>query len=256
MVFLQLLCGDAAAAANLASRAASVCTDNDIPFFFSPTADSSRGATLAQQGDVVDGLAQLLQSLAEQRAVSGSFFCDVILAYVAIACGQAGRWDEGLRHVEEGTELTETKLERLYAAELWRVKGELLLGKGRNGAGQKKIRGQRDGGCGPAVLWPRVCYRPETGGRIPCAQERDEPGPTVHEGRQAHKARELLRSLYTSFTEGFDTKDLIEAKALLESRETDPEGTHCNARAARVGAEPARQPSTMSLPSSTQSPAC
>src|SRR5262245_14316646 len=78
------------------------------------------------------------------QAVSGSFFCDVILAFVDIACARATRWDEGLRHVEEGIRLTETNLERLYAAELRRVKGELLLeqaetSKHRKGAAARRM---------------------------------------------------------------------------------------------------------------------
>src|SRR5262245_14217452 len=96
-----LPCSSTAAAADLSARAGSVCADNDIPFFL-PYCRFLRSAALAQDGDTPGGLAGMLESLAEQQAVNGSFFCDVILAFIAIACGQARRWDEGLRHVEEG----------------------------------------------------------------------------------------------------------------------------------------------------------
>jgi hypothetical protein len=47
------------------------------------------------------------------------------------AYGRTGRWNEAMRCADEGIELCETHLERVYATELWRVKGELLYGKAR-----------------------------------------------------------------------------------------------------------------------------
>ena len=46
----------------------------------------------------------------------------------------------------------------------------------------------------------------------------DEPGSAVATARQAqHEAHQMLAEIYGWFTEGFDTKDLQEAKALLDS---------------------------------------
>jgi adenylate cyclase len=157
----------------------------------------------------------MLHSLAEQQAVSGSFFCDVILAFVATACGRARRWDEGLRHVDEGIRLTETNLERVYAAELWRVKGELLLEKAETSKHSKGTAARQ------MVDAAQQCFhraleiaRKQEAGSLAL---RSAMSLTRRAGRLggAREARALLRSLYTSFTEGFDTKDLKEAKALL-----------------------------------------
>jgi adenylate cyclase len=215
--FLELLCGDAAAAADLASRAATVCADNTVPFFL-PYCRFLRGAALVQQEDVSEGLAEMLQSLAEQRAASGSFFCDVILAHVATACGRAGRWDEGLRHVDEGIELVEIKLERLYAAELWRVKGELLL------EGAEASRGRKRAAASRMVDAAQQCFRRA----LEIARKQEAGSFALRSASslarlsmkydRADDARELLRSIYASFTEGFDTNDLKDAKALLSVR--------------------------------------
>src|SRR5215470_16067037 len=73
----------------------------------------------------------MVRALAEQRALSGPFLGDLMLAFIASAHGRAGQFDEGLQRADEGIAVTETNLERVFAAELWRVKGELLRGKAR-----------------------------------------------------------------------------------------------------------------------------
>jgi hypothetical protein len=131
-----------------------------------------------------------------------------MLASIATAYGRTGRWDEGLRRVNEGSELTETALERVYVAELWRVKGELLHGKARaskSGKGHGAIR---------MADAADTCVRRA----LDIAREQEARSLELRSamsltrcavGRAgSEEARELLRSVYASFTEGFDTKDL------------------------------------------------
>jgi predicted ATPase len=47
------------------------------------------------------------------------------------------------------------------------------------------------------------------------AADGNQPRSTMAEPRQTPRAYELLAPVYDWFTEGFDTKDLLEAKALL-----------------------------------------
>ena len=158
----------------------------------------------------------MVDSLAEQRTAMGPFFCDVILAFIASAYGQVQKWDDGLRRANEGIELTRTYVERIYAAELWRIKGELLFGKAKSSRRRKETKtGQLD-----AVA--RQCFRRA----LEIAEQQEARSLALRsgmslarssardEGRQ--EAHDLLASIYGSFTEGFDTRDLIEAKALLE----------------------------------------
>ncbi len=158
----------------------------------------------------------MVDSLAEQRTAIGPFFCDVILAFIASAYGQVQKWDDGLRCANEGIELTRTYIERIYAAELWRIKGELLVGKAKSSRRRKETKtGQLD-----AVA--HQCFRRA----LEIAEQQEARSLALRsgmslarssardEGRQ--EAHDLLASIYGSFTEGFDTRDLIEAKALLE----------------------------------------
>lgn len=125
------------AADNLAARSAEICADNDVADFL-PISRFLGGAALVERGDVGTGLPLMLQGLAEQRKASGPFLADVMLASIAAAHGRTGRWDEALRCADEGIELSQTNLERVYAAELWRIKGELLYGKARTAKRTKK----------------------------------------------------------------------------------------------------------------------
>ena len=127
---LESICGDAEAAARHAARSAKISADHAVANF-GPMSRVFAGAARAMRGDVPGGLAEMLAGLEEHRAVVGSHITDIMLALLAAAHGQAQQWDAGLQQVDAGIALTEETLEHVYSAELWRVKGELLLGKAR-----------------------------------------------------------------------------------------------------------------------------
>ena len=81
---LELLCGNAEDGARLAAQDAAVCLEQDVAFFL-PLSRFLCGAALVEQGRVRRGLSEMLQGLAEQRALSGSFFGDIMLAFIAAA---------------------------------------------------------------------------------------------------------------------------------------------------------------------------
>src|SRR5262249_32997004 len=85
-----------------------------------------QGWALAEQGQVVEGIAQIRQGVAGWRATGAGTVWPWFLAVLAEACGKAGQSAEGLRALEEALEAVETKEERLYEAEVYRLKGELL----------------------------------------------------------------------------------------------------------------------------------
>ena len=211
---LALLCGDTDRAGRLAARALALCADQQLAEFVG-SSRLVRGASLADQGDARGGVTEMEQGLTEQRGTAGTFFCDVILAFLALGYGRTGQWDEGLRRADEGLALSEARFERIYTAELWRVRGELLLGRDR--------MTQQPAGRDPAGAAAERCFRRAL--EIARQQEarslelraamslaRLHTGPA---GRH-EEVRDLLRSVYASFTEGFDTKDLEEAKVLLD----------------------------------------
>jgi predicted ATPase len=125
------------------------------------------------------------------------------IGLLAAACEIAGQIDEGLILLDDALQIVEKTGERLLAAELNRLKGWLLLRQGHSEAAEELYRkalsiAAEQG----AKLW-------ELRAAASLASLRRDQGRRV-------EAHELLAPIYGWFTEGFDTPDLKEAKALLD----------------------------------------
>jgi predicted ATPase len=126
------------------------------------------------------------------------------IALLARACEIAGQIEEAVDLLDDALQIAERTGERWLDAELHRHKGRLLLCRGLTEAAKELYRkalslAEEQG----AKLW-------ELRAAIRFAQLRRD------QGRRA-EARDLLAPVYGWFTEGFDTPDLKEAKALLDS---------------------------------------
>lgn len=206
----DLWCGSAAEALEQADAAMTICRETDIAFF-APVSRFLCGAARVQRGEIAAGLAEMLPSLAEQRTTTGPFFCDVILTAIADALVRLRQWDVGLEHVEEGIGLSETLLERIFSAELWRLKGLLLLGKSRSG-GRGSAQAQ---GKGIECLHRALTVAQEQHARSLALRVAIDLVSAAAPAPGENDARAMLRALHAEFTEGRDTKDLIEAGRLL-----------------------------------------
>jgi len=124
--------------------------------------------------------------------------------HLAAAHAKAGDPAAALKVLDTAIAQADTTEERFFEAELHRIRGEILIAHGNRGAGEMALQSalsvaRRQ----QARLWElRAATR--------LARLWDE------EGRRAD-ARELVAPVYGSFTEGFDTQDLKEAKALLDA---------------------------------------
>lgn len=195
-----------------AERCLDVCREHDVAFF-----QSIAACCLAGSADEPDerSLAALGEALAEHRTRIGVFLCDVYLAAMIRTCARLGRWDEGLRCAEDGIEITRTSLERLYAAEMWRLRGEMLAGKAR-----ARARGPRGVDAASEVtrsLTRALEIADDQGARMLALRARTSLLRHAANDTRRAAARDALAQLYATFTEGFDTPDLIDAKALLTS---------------------------------------
>jgi predicted ATPase len=168
-------------------------------------AKALRGAALIDLGEPSQGMALIRESLQEGEHIGVRIAQASKLRRLAAAAMAMGQWEEAARYMDEALQEVERSGERWYAAELHRCKAEFLLA--RDGAaatapaeacfldGLKIARSQAARGwelrisVGLARIW------------------RDQT--------RIEDARELLLPIYGSFTEGFDTKDLQEARALL-----------------------------------------
>ena len=127
------------------------------------------------------------------------------LALLAEACGQAAQAEEGLRLLAEALAVAGHNAERWYEAELYRLQRELLLARSphQQTAAEACFRqALAIAGAQHARCW-------ELRAAMKLARLWQQ------QGRQT-AAHELLAPIYGWFTEGFDTADLQEAKALLE----------------------------------------
>ena len=111
-----------------------LCTEQGFAFFLA-VGVFRQGAALAGQGQGEEGIAQMRQGLAALRATGAEVLRPHYLALLAEAYGKMGQIEEGLTVLAEALALVQKTEERYYEAELYRLKGELLLAQ--EGKGQK-----------------------------------------------------------------------------------------------------------------------
>jgi predicted ATPase len=186
------------------------------------------GWALADQRQEEAGIAQLQQGLAAWRATGAKAYGPYFLTLLAEAYGQSGQVDNRLATVTEALDLVKTTGERWYEAEVYRIKGELLLA-------QEGLRPQAEGlrekieeaeGCflrALAIAQKQQAKSLELRAVMSLLRLRQQQAVQpesritnpVSRAKLA-EARRMLSEVYNWFTEGFDTKDLQEAKSLLE----------------------------------------
>ena len=167
-------------------------------------ARSLRGWALAMQGQGEEGIAQLHQGLAAVRAAGSGLDWPRFLLLLAEAYGSVGQLEAGLSAVTEALATVHKTGERWWEAELYRLKGELLLAL----SAEKHTEAES---CFHQAL--DIARRQQTKSlelRAAMSLARLWQG----QGKHA-EAHELLAPIYDWFTEGFDTVDLQEARALL-----------------------------------------
>jgi predicted ATPase len=165
-----------------------------------------RGWTLAQQaGQVQEGIVQIEQGLSALRATGTELVRPYRLALLAEAHGTLGEPEAGLTVLTEALTLAETTGERWYEPELYRLKGALLLQQSSDNQAEGEHCFQKALDIARNQQAKSFELRTATSlARLWCQQ-----------GKRP-EAHDLLAPVYGWFTEGFDTLDLKDAKALLD----------------------------------------
>jgi class 3 adenylate cyclase/predicted ATPase len=192
--------------------------------FFLALGTIMQGWALAEQGQEEDGIAQIRQGLASLRATGAETTTSYFLALLAKAYGKAGRVKEGLAALTEALTGVDKSGERFYEAELYRLKGTLTLQSQIPGP-KSKIEEEAEACFHKAIEIARQQQAKSLELRATMSLARlrqqqatqPESRATHHETRvKLADAHRMLSEIYSWFTEGFDTKDLQEAKVLLE----------------------------------------
>jgi predicted ATPase/class 3 adenylate cyclase len=183
-----------------------------------------RGWALTEQGHIEEGLTLIRHGLATARSAGAELGLTYFLTLLAEAYGKMGQAEEGLTTLAEALTLVDKTGERYYEAELYRLYGELSL---RAGETAKRRTGEgSDVAPSPdlpiALSSPEACFHKAIDIARRQSAKSLELRATVslsqlwqQQGKQK-EAHEMLSEVYDWFTEGFDTKDLQEAKALLD----------------------------------------
>ena len=151
-------------------------------------------------------MAQMHQGLAALRATGAEMLRPYYLALLAEAYAQVGQPEAGLTVLAEALAVVDNTGERRWEAELYRLKGELLLARSAEQHAEAEA-------CFHQAL---DIARRQQAKSLELRAAMSLSRLWQQQGKRA-EARELLAPIYGWFTEGFDTADLREAKALLDA---------------------------------------
>jgi predicted ATPase len=165
-----------------------------------------RGWTLAHQGQAQAGSEQLQQGLSAFQATGAEHLRPYFLALLAEVYGIMGQPEAGLTVLKDALALVDTTGERVWEPELYRLKGALLL----QWSSDNHVAAKPCFHHAIAIAQTQQAKAWEVRATTSLARLWQSQG-------KRHEARQMLGDVYSWFTEGFDTADLQEAKALLEA---------------------------------------
>ena len=163
------------------------------------------GWAIARGGDADEGLSTMQAGLDATAANESTITRPYLLGLIADALACEGRVHEGLRAIDEAVALVETNDERYFEAELHRLRGDLLLRKAEPSPAAAEEAFRRALEVARSQESKSLELRAAmSAARLLASQER------------ANEGRALVSKVYGSFTEGFTTRDLVEARRLIE----------------------------------------
>jgi predicted ATPase len=189
----------------LAETLITLSTEHGFPFR-AAMGSMLLGWAMVERGEGKAGIARIEEGIAAFQMTGAKLLSAWWLGLRAEAYGKMGQVEEGLTVLAEALSAAKDTGEHFYDAELQRLKGELLL--------QRSSDNQREA---------ETCFQHA----MTIAQNQGAKAWELrtatslarlwqHQGKR-QEARDLLAPVYTWFTEGFDTPDLQEAKALLDT---------------------------------------
>jgi predicted ATPase len=165
-----------------------------------------RGWALAMQGQGKEGRAQLRQGIAAWRATGAALCVPYFCTLLAEVSAHLGYTDDGPQMLAEAHTLVEQQEERWWEAEVCRLRGVLLLRQ----AGTPQVEADACFQRALEVARRQEAKSLELRAAVSLSRLWQQQGKRT-------EAYELLAPVYGWFTEGFDTPDLQEARALLEA---------------------------------------
>jgi class 3 adenylate cyclase/tetratricopeptide (TPR) repeat protein len=170
----------------------------------SAMATAVRGAALIIQGRYEEGIAGMRRGISALRAAGGTSMA-WFFALLAYGLGRVGRPEKGLLVVEEGFASVAKTGEQLGSPDLHHVKGELL-----------QAQNPADGAKAEQCFRTAIGIAGRQSARLTELRATTSLARLLAKQGRRHEGRAMLAEIYGWFTEGFDTADLKDAKALLD----------------------------------------
>jgi predicted ATPase len=165
-----------------------------------------RGWALVQQRQAQAGIEQIHQSMMAWRATGAALGQPYWLALLAEAHGTMGQRETGLAVLTEALTFVDTTGERCYEAELYRLKGELLLQQSPSNHTEAE-----------SCFYHAISMAQSQQAKSWELRASTSLARLWQQQGKRQEAHDLLAPVYHWFTEGFDTADLKDAKALLDA---------------------------------------
>jgi predicted ATPase/class 3 adenylate cyclase len=206
--WVRLSRGEARASQEGAERIMALSIEHGFTLWLA-LATTLHGAALAGQGRNEEGIAQIEEGLTATAATGAKMARPGGLNLLAGACMRTGRLDHGFAALTEALATADEHEDRMYEAETHRLKGELLLKQDHSNVAEAQRCFQR----AIEIARNRSAKSHELHATMSLARLLDSQGKPA-------EARAMLAEIYGWFTEGFDTADLKDAKALLDELRT------------------------------------
>ncbi|MGB9318117.1 MAG: adenylate cyclase, partial [Pseudolabrys sp.] len=164
------------------------------------------GCVLALSGKASEAIQMITSGISMYRSTGSRLYLPIFLSHLSRTYAELGQFDQAWRCIGEAMTAVETTKERWFEAEIHRVTGEIALKLSQLGSLQAETYFER------ALTVARARHAKSWELRAATSMAR-----LWHDQGMREKARDLLAPVYGWFTEGLDTRDLKEAKALLHA---------------------------------------
>jgi predicted ATPase len=164
-----------------------------------------RGSLFALTGNASDAVRAITSGITSLRLTGATLYESEYLSYLAMAYVELGQPDDARGCIDDAIEKVERSNEKWCEAEVYRIAGEIAL----KSLGPDTEKAEKYFDHALAVARQQKAKSWELRAAMSLARLWRDQG-------KVREARELLAPVYGWFTEGFDTRDLKEAKALLE----------------------------------------
>ena len=199
-----VFCGNYSAANAKADEVVALADEKGAPFM-KAGAMVVRGCLLALTGKAADAAHMIISGITALRSTGATLWMPLWVSHLARAYAELGQFDDAWRRIGEAMTAIETTKERWFEAEVRRIAGEVALLSPEPDAAKAEAYFER----ALTVARQQQAKSWELRATMSMARLWRDQG-------KRKEARDLLAPVYDWFTEGFDTRDLKEAKALLE----------------------------------------